>query len=73
MYQPMTSAFVWQIFTEDLPEVEALPRERVLNFLRENFKSLAIPYLVRTQIVAKCFVLICHCCVSNLQLGLIDF
>ncbi|XP_074091279.1 vam6/Vps39-like protein isoform X2 [Macrotis lagotis] len=34
-----------KIFTEDLPEVEALPRDRVLNFLIENFKSLAIPYL----------------------------
>lgn len=36
-----------QIFTEDLPEVESLPRDRVLGFLIENFKSLAIPYLVR--------------------------
>ncbi|XP_027725735.1 vam6/Vps39-like protein isoform X2 [Vombatus ursinus] len=34
-----------KIFTEDLPEVEALPRDRVLNFLIENFKGLAIPYL----------------------------
>ncbi|KAK7810232.1 hypothetical protein U0070_010396 [Myodes glareolus] len=34
-----------KIFTEDLPEVESLPRERVLNFLIENFKGLAIPYL----------------------------
>lgn len=34
-----------KIFTEDLPEVEALPRDRVLSFLIENFKSLAIPYL----------------------------
>lgn len=34
-----------KIFTEDLPEVESLPRDRVLNFLIENFKGLAIPYL----------------------------
>uniref|UniRef100_A0A8C9EIR6 CNH domain-containing protein n=1 Tax=Pavo cristatus TaxID=9049 RepID=A0A8C9EIR6_PAVCR len=34
-----------KIFTEDLPEVEALPRDKVLSFLIENFKSLAIPYL----------------------------
>lgn len=37
-----------QIFTEDLPEVESLPRDRVLGFLVENFKGLAIPYLVRS-------------------------
>ncbi|KAH0620645.1 hypothetical protein JD844_021311 [Phrynosoma platyrhinos] len=37
-----------KIFTEDLPEVESLPRKRVLNFLIENFKHLAIPYLVRS-------------------------
>ncbi|XP_030415425.1 vam6/Vps39-like protein isoform X5 [Gopherus evgoodei] len=34
-----------KIFTEDLPEVESLPRDKVLNFLIESFKSLAIPYL----------------------------
>ncbi|NXX88548.1 VPS39 protein, partial [Centropus bengalensis] len=34
-----------KIFTEDLPEVEALPRDKVLSFLMENFKSLTIPYL----------------------------
>lgn len=34
-----------QIFTEDLTEVETLPRHKVLNFLREGFKELAIPYL----------------------------
>uniref|UniRef100_A0A2K6JVP8 VPS39 subunit of HOPS complex n=1 Tax=Rhinopithecus bieti TaxID=61621 RepID=A0A2K6JVP8_RHIBE len=33
------------IFTEDLPEVESLPRDRVLGFLVENFKGLAVPYL----------------------------
>lgn len=34
-----------QIFTEDLTEVETLPRDKVLNFLKEGFKELAIPYL----------------------------
>lgn len=34
-----------QIFTEDLTEVETLPRHKVLNFLKEGFKELAIPYL----------------------------
>ncbi|KAM4013849.1 vam6/Vps39-like protein [Anomaloglossus baeobatrachus] len=34
-----------KIFTEDLPEVEILPRNLVLSFLLENFKPLAIPYL----------------------------
>ena len=33
------------MFTEDLPEVETLPRDRVLGFLREGFQELAIPYL----------------------------
>jgi len=34
-----------QIFTEDLTEVETLPRDKALNFLKEGFKELAIPYL----------------------------
>ncbi|KAF1374476.1 hypothetical protein PFLUV_G00229490 [Perca fluviatilis] len=34
-----------KIFTEDLTEVETLPRDKVLNFLKEGFKELAIPYL----------------------------
>lgn len=42
-----TQVLFQQIFTEDLPEVESLPRDRVLGFLVENFKGLAIPYLVR--------------------------
>uniref|UniRef100_A0AAZ3QRD8 CNH domain-containing protein n=1 Tax=Oncorhynchus tshawytscha TaxID=74940 RepID=A0AAZ3QRD8_ONCTS len=33
------------IFTEDLTEVETLPRDKVLNFLKEGFKELTIPYL----------------------------
>lgn len=37
--------FCFQIFTEDLTEVETLPRHRVLHFLKEGFKELAIPYL----------------------------
>ncbi|XP_063296277.1 vam6/Vps39-like protein [Pelobates fuscus] len=34
-----------KIFTEDLTEVESLPRNLVLAFLLDNFKDLAIPYL----------------------------
>ncbi|XP_075700713.1 vam6/Vps39-like protein isoform X2 [Rhinoderma darwinii] len=34
-----------KIFTEDLPEVESLPRNLILALLLENFKHLAIPYL----------------------------
>lgn len=34
-----------KIFTEDLTEVETLPRDKVLTFLKEGFKELAIPYL----------------------------
>ncbi|CAL8302198.1 unnamed protein product [Boreogadus saida] len=34
-----------KIFTEDLTEVESLPRDRVLSFLREGFRELAAPYL----------------------------
>jgi tetratricopeptide (TPR) repeat protein len=34
-----------QIFTEDLAEVEALPRPRVLDFLLRSHASVVIPYL----------------------------
>ncbi|KAG8449632.1 hypothetical protein GDO86_016319 [Hymenochirus boettgeri] len=34
-----------KIFTEDLPEVECLPRKSILDFLLENFIELAVPYL----------------------------
>ncbi|XP_029683915.1 vam6/Vps39-like protein isoform X2 [Takifugu rubripes] len=34
-----------KIFTEDLTEVENLPRDKVLHFLMEGFKELTIPYL----------------------------
>ena len=35
-----------QIFTEDMPEVESLPREPVLDYLEKTSKDLVIPYLV---------------------------
>ena len=44
----------FQIFTEDLPEVESLPRSPILSFLENisktnrSSKDLAIPYLVST-------------------------
>ncbi|KAG2457493.1 VPS39 protein, partial [Polypterus senegalus] len=34
-----------KIFTDDLTEVESLPRYNVLSFLKDGFKDLAIPYL----------------------------
>ncbi|PVD26341.1 hypothetical protein C0Q70_14012 [Pomacea canaliculata] len=34
-----------KIFTEDLPEVESLPRQKVLDYLEKINPSLAIPYL----------------------------
>lgn len=34
-----------KIFTEDLPEVEALPRPRVLDYLLRSHSELVIPYL----------------------------
>lgn len=40
-----TAFFSDQIFTEDLTEVENLPRDKVLHFLMEGFKELTIPYL----------------------------
>ena len=38
--------FVCQIFTEDLPEVEGLPRDKVLAHIEQNAKQLTIRYLV---------------------------
>ena len=35
-----------QIFTEDLQEVELLPRQKVLEHLRKNAYGLVVPYLV---------------------------
>ena len=52
--------FTFQIFTEDLPEVEALPRSPVLNFLEsisksnKSSKDLAIPYLVSIENLEFC-------------------
>ena len=34
-----------KIFTEDIPEVETLPRDKVLDYLEKNSKELAISYL----------------------------
>lgn len=41
----VSTMFWLQIFTEDLTEVEMLPRDKVLDFLKEGFKELAVPYL----------------------------
>ena len=38
--------YLFQIFTEDLPEVETLPREKVMNYLEKLNKNLAVSYLV---------------------------
>lgn len=40
---------LFQIFTEDIPEVETLPRDKVLEYLEKNSKELAISYLVRNK------------------------
>lgn len=39
-----------KIFTEDIPEVEHLPRPKVLDYLLRTQKSLVIPYLVRLNL-----------------------
>ena len=44
-YNP-SDYFFSQIFTEDMPEVEQLPREKILDYLEKNCKELVIPYLV---------------------------
>lgn len=41
----ISTVFWQQIFTEDLTEVEMLPRDKVLDFLKDGFKELAVPYL----------------------------
>ena len=38
--------FELQIFTDDIPEVESLPRDKVLAHLEGNAKLLVMPYLV---------------------------
>lgn len=45
-----------QIFTEDLPEVENLPREEVLNYLENINSELAIPYLVSLVYTYVCII-----------------
>lgn len=37
------------IFTEDIPEVETLPRPKVLDYLLRHHKKLVVPYLVCIQ------------------------
>ncbi|XP_014671052.1 PREDICTED: vam6/Vps39-like protein [Priapulus caudatus] len=34
-----------KIFTDDLPEVELLPRDKILQYLQQHFPDLVIPYL----------------------------
>lgn len=48
-YKPLRSqvfCFPSQIFTEDLPEVEGLPRDKVLAHIEQCAKQLTIRYLV---------------------------
>ena len=40
-----------KIFTEDIAEVEQLPRPKVLDYLLRTHKDLVIPYLVTFYIV----------------------
>ena len=47
--------FCPQIFTEDTPEIETLPRAKVLDYLEKINPRLAIPYLVRH------FLSLCTC------------
>ena len=42
-----------QIFTEDIPEVESLPRNAVLDHLMTKAKELAIPYLA--HVIHNCY------------------
>lgn len=41
-----------KIFTEDIQEVEHLPRPKVLDYLLRTHKSLVIPYLVSNYTTA---------------------
>ena len=45
LVSPPIFAICIQIFTEDIPEVESLPRDKVLDYLMVKAKDLAIPYL----------------------------
>lgn len=40
-----------KIFTEDIAEVEQLPRPKVLDYLLRTHKDLVIPYLVTVDVV----------------------
>lgn len=46
-----------KIFTEDIQEVEQLPRPKVLDYLNRTNKSLVIPYLV-SMIVFNTIIII---------------
>ncbi|XP_021362075.1 vam6/Vps39-like protein isoform X2 [Mizuhopecten yessoensis] len=41
-----------KIFTEDLPEVDSLPREQIFKYLEKTAKDLAIPYL--EHVILEC-------------------
>ncbi|XP_060077097.1 vam6/Vps39-like protein [Ylistrum balloti] len=41
-----------KIFTEDLPEVDSLPRDKVFKYLEKTAKDLAIPYL--EHVIVEC-------------------
>ncbi|CAH1791977.1 unnamed protein product [Owenia fusiformis] len=41
-----------KIFTEDLPEVENLPRQKVLDYLEKTDKNLMVPYL--EHVIMEC-------------------
>lgn len=45
-----------KIFTEDIAEVEQLPRPKVLDYLLRTHKDLVIPYLVTVDIVSLSWV-----------------
>lgn len=40
-----------KIFTEDIAEVEQLPRPKVLDYLLRTHKDLVIPYLVMVELI----------------------
>jgi len=48
-YTLLIQVFSRQIFTEDLPEVEGLPRDKVLAHIEQSAKQLTIRYLVSSS------------------------
>jgi hypothetical protein len=42
-----------KMFTEDIAEVEQLPRPKVLDYLLRTHKDLVIPYLVTAYIITS--------------------